>query len=383
MNRILRRLFTSCAIASLSLTLSACGSSSADSSSSHLSAITQSSTSEQESQTVSDSRVASEQGESSINSSPEASPELDVVQELGALDYAPLLFNNQGWVIHKDGQYEYYNSDGTPVVKDRYFDQFSFYAGESISTVATPDPSTRAVLHKTGKMWAGPGSESALLPYDHWPDDVVPGGLGGATSGAFYYLEDGTFKVDPGVIPEHPDYDPPKFIMTLFGPGIKADGCKTNPFHVWIPEHNILIGPYSAGSAVSYYQMHEIQLMNPTARDPNIMVGELFWRLDESSGYYIVNGLDNMMIGPFDGIEITDPAYMGGRIGDTYILFDKHLNEVYRADIQAGGAPAEGYVPVEIDGKWIITTMDSLAERPASFTETFDHLPLQPDPQSE
>lgn len=382
MNRNLRKWLTSCTTASLFLSLSACNSPSVNTASSHTS--TQSSQSAQSSQTSSKASSAPEQGESSINASSEtasseAGPKLDIVQELGTLDYPPLLFSNQGWVIHKDGQYEYYSSDGTPVVKDRGFDLFSFYAGESISTVATPEPSTRAMLHKTGIAIAGPGSDSALLPYDHWPDDVNPGGIGGAISGAFYYLEDGTIQVDPGSIPEYPDYNPPKFIMTLFSHDVKADGCHTNPFHVWIPEHDILIGPYPAGSTVSYYQMHESQLMNPTARDPNIMIGELFWKLDESSGYYIVNGLDNTMVGPFDSVEITDPAYMGGRIGDTYILFDKHLNEVYRAGIHTGGAPANGYVPVEIGGQWIITTMDSLSKQPVSFTKKFDLLTLQAD----
>ncbi len=293
----------------------------------------------------------------------------EVIYDFGKLDYPPLLFDNQGWITRSNGEYEYTSSSGTPIVKDRGFVEMSFFIYQD-DTVQT------ALLSYSDDPNPGPGTDAALLPYDYWPEDKAYGGGGVNLAGIFYLDENNAIQqLDKAPVPEAPDL--PQYNTTLFKSGVQAQDRFNEPFHIYLSNEKLLIGPYEAGSAVSYYHMHPSQLAANIVKEPNSRVGELFWMFEEGKGYYICSTVAGKYIGPFDAVEITDPAYMGARIGDTYLFYDINLSEVYRADIESGGAIAAGKVPVKTDGTWKLIAVRDLYSFPVSFTGSVQSYDLQ------
>ncbi len=299
----------------------------------------------------------------------------DTIQTFGVLDLPPILFDHDGWITRTAGEYEYFNFDGTPIVKDQGFNTMGIPSGFS-------DRLDSVALGKDRNFLMRPddGQGVAILPHPDWPQDAYFGGGAGVnTNGIFSLAEDGTIVETGSVRPALSDSDRQKYldVMPVYAKDVTAEERSVQPFHIWVPELNLLYGPYPAGSAASYYQKHAEQIVWNLANEPNSIIGDLFWMLEEGEGYYIVSMKQKKRVGPFDGIEITDPAFMGGRVGKTYIFYDIDLNELYRADIEAGAAPAQGYVPVKDNGVWKLINWDTLLALPVSFTGSLEQQILE------
>lgn len=281
-----------------------------------------------------------EQGEEKIIS-------LESVSDLGELDMIPISFQDEGWIILKDGKYGFVSNDGNIVVEPKYEN-----ATLTMHSNSDEQIDMAYLFHAEVDT-----SKDALLPYDYVPDPSLAYGAGVMTP------PDAAFLSDDDKIINYNPYDekevstltaPVTSISTLYPIGTSRNSLEETDYAIWNPSDNSITESVPAGSILSGEQF----LMGRYGRW-NTPVGWFFW-LPDGDKAALVNAKDGEMITGFDSASSGDLETLVGRKGKQCFVYDRHLNLVYSGTFDNGGSPLNNLVPVEINGKWNIVKLEDI-----------------------
>lgn len=278
---------------------------------------------------------------------PEEQPEKTIFTakaDLGNLDETPKRFQDQGWIIKKDGLYGYVDRNGQTVVGCKYKDM-QFFTGAGSSHIET------CLLINDDDF-----DHSALLPTANPPEGAFGGG--GAGQSQRYYLTDDhkvILRDYTGAMINSPDFAPAS-AMRICPDGTKMENEASTEYYLWLPEFDQITGPYDPDKALCLGQVGDMQDTYGLSRQE---LSDLLC-IPAGGEEMLLNASQNKAVLGLDQGAFVDLDAIGGVIGETWYLFDENLDLIYCADIARGAAPIGSNVPIVQNGTWQLVDLGEL-----------------------
>lgn len=284
-------------------------------------------------------------------------PVRQIIADLGPLDFTPMSFDEQGWLLVKDGQYKFLLPDGT-IQEASGADSILLWDSEAPKQTACLSGSTGYIFNqgslKTGGGCGAGGVGNVTHPYILDANNTV---VLTATAQRMQNSPIGgvkDFSITSPIVVSHQE---------------QAAG----DYYIYLPNTDTLHGPYAESESATFYSAAK-KIPNLDILGDHQKTSGPFWIHNPEEAYGHADGIQNRFslltedgskkLEGFSEAHAVDAFSIGGHKSNRFYSYDRGLNEVYNGLFQAGATAINGTAPVMTDGTWKLISLAAAESAP-------------------